>query len=81
MSHTPHDLHAEFPEHKEILHRLKMEDRHYQSLAEQYHDLNREIHRIESGIESTSDERLEALKKMRLSMLDDVAEMIQREKV
>jgi uncharacterized protein YdcH (DUF465 family) len=34
--------------------------------------LNREIHRIDSGIEPASDDRTEALKKERLSLLDGV---------
>jgi uncharacterized protein YdcH (DUF465 family) len=78
MSHTPHDLHAEFPEHGDVLHRLKLEDRHFQTLSERYHDLNREIHRVETGVEAGSDDRLEELKKQRLAMLDEVRGMISK---
>jgi uncharacterized protein YdcH (DUF465 family) len=38
--------------------------------------VNREIHRIDSGIEPASDDRTEALKKERLSILDQVAVMV-----
>ncbi|WP_221791862.1 YdcH family protein [Aquisediminimonas sediminicola] len=80
MSHTPHDLHAEFPADAEILHRLKLEDRHFQTIADRYHELNRDIHRAESDIEPTSDDRLEELKKQRLALLDEVADIISKTK-
>ncbi len=76
MSHTPHDLHAEFPDATEALHKLKIGNDHFSKLAAQYHDLNREIHRIDSGIEAASDDRTEQLKKERLAILDQVAVMI-----
>ena len=80
MSHTPHELHDEFPGDTELLHKLKVDNRHYQTLAERYHDINRNIHRIESGVEPASDERLENLKKDRLKLLDDVSALINQAK-
>lgn len=79
MSHVPHSLHDEFPQHAELLHRLKVSDTHFQTLADNHHDVNREIHRIESGVEAASDERLEDLKKQRLALIDQVAAIIARE--
>lgn len=76
MSHTPHDLHAEFPQHADLLHDLKLKDAHFQRIAERYHEVNREIHRIEVEVEAASDFRLEDLKKQRLVMLDEVSEML-----
>jgi len=76
MSHTPHELHDEFPEAGDILHELKIENAHFHTLSERYHTINREIHRIESGVEATSDERAEGLKKQRLSLLDEIGHMI-----
>lgn len=76
MTHVAHELHAEFPNDADILHKLKVNDPHFTKLADHYHDLNREIHRIESGIEPASDERTEDLKKERLSILDQVSAMI-----
>lgn len=80
MSHTPHELHAEFPDAGEILHDLKMGNAHFNKLAEQYHETNREIHRIESGVEPASDDRAEALKKTRLHLIDEIAGMIAKAK-
>lgn len=76
MSHVAHDLNSEFPDDAEALHDLKVNNRHFQQIAERHHEVNREIHRIEAGVEAASDERLEALKKTRLALLDDVAGMI-----
>ena len=80
MSHFLHDLHSEFPNDGEILHQLKLSDERYPTLADEYHALNKEIQRIENGIEASSDDRLEELKKQRLLMLDEVSAMIGRTK-
>lgn len=80
MSHFLHDLHAEFPADIEILHNLKLKDPRISQLADDYHALNKDIQRIESGIEASSDERLEEYKKRRLMMLDEVSAMIDRAK-
>ena len=77
MTHTPHELAEEFPEAAEAIHRLKMESAHFARLAEQYHTVNREIHRIESEVEAASDMRTEDLKKERLLLKDEIAAMLQ----
>jgi len=76
-AHTPHELHDEFPHDAEALRRLKLTDAHFARLAERHHAVNREIHRIESQVEAASDERLEALKRERLHLLDSVAAMLE----
>jgi uncharacterized protein YdcH (DUF465 family) len=76
MSHVLHDLATEFPGDIEILHELKLADAHFRGVSDRYHDINREIHRIETSVEPASDERLEGLKKQRLTMLDEVAQVI-----
>jgi uncharacterized protein YdcH (DUF465 family) len=78
MSHVLHDISAEFPDDTAILHELKLSDAHFRALSDSYHEINREIHRIETSLEPASDERLEDLKKQRLAMLDDVAQAIVR---
>lgn len=76
MTHTPHDLHDEFPDAGDILHRLKLEGGHFTKISDEYHEVNREIHRIEVEVETTSDQYLEGLKKRRLSLLDQIGSMI-----
>jgi len=76
MSHVPHDLASEFPDDGAVIHALKLSDAHFGALAERHHEINREIHRIETSTEPASDARLEVLKKQRLAMLDEVAQAI-----
>lgn len=80
MSNVAHDLHAEFPNDGDILHELKVSDGHFRTVSDRYHDVNKEIHRIESEVEAASDERAEELKKQRLLILDEVAAMISKAK-
>lgn len=76
MSHTPHELHDAFPDDVATIHALKLGDAHFARLADEYHEVNRAIHRIESEVEPASDEALEALKKTRLKLADEVAALI-----
>lgn len=76
MTHTPHELSELFPDDVETLHRLKIENPHFAVLADRHHTLNREIHRAETDIEPTDDLHLEALKKQRLALLDEIAALI-----
>lgn len=76
MSHVAHELHEEFPDAAETIHRLKTSDHHFARLAERYHQLNREIHRIDSGLEAASDERWEDLRKERVRLKDEIFEML-----
>lgn len=76
MSELGHDLHALFPAQRDILHALKIESEHYRQLAARHHDLALEIGRIEAELDAAGDVRLEGLKKQRLALLDDIADMI-----
>ena len=76
-AHTPNELHEAFPAGAAAIQRLKRENAHFARLAAHHHQVNREIHRIESGIEAASDERLEALKRERLHLLDAIAAMLE----
>ncbi|WP_417516088.1 YdcH family protein [Marinobacter sp.] len=71
-----HDLLRELPESKDAIHKLKMTDQHFAKLFETYHDIDHEVHRIEQGVETTSDEYLEEQKKKRLSLKDELYGMI-----
>ncbi len=72
MSHTPHELAAEFPEKAALISKLKQSDAHFARLAERYHQVNREIHRIDSQVAPASDDTAEELKKERLYLLDEI---------
>lgn len=71
-----HNLVSEFPEHKERIHYLKMNDHHFARLATEYHEVDKEICRLEQSM-ATSDEHLETLKKQRVFLKDDIYYMLQ----
>lgn len=72
MSHTPHELIEEFPEAAEKIHALKETNAHFAKLADEYHELNREIHRIETDVEPASDEHQTELRKKRMALKDEI---------
>lgn len=76
MSLEKHNLLREFPENKDTIHTLKMNNHHFARLFEEYHDVDHEVHRIETGVENTSDEYLENRKKARLKLKDELYAMI-----
>ena len=76
MSHVHHQLHDEFPQAAAALHRLKLDSPYFNTVAERYDGLNREINRIEAGLEAGSDERIEMMKKQRLVLLDQINSML-----
>jgi len=74
-----HDLIHELPEYRDRIHELKIGDQHFSRLFDEYHDLDHQIRRIEEGVETTSDEFLEDLKKKRLQHKDELYQMIRAE--
>lgn len=80
MSHTPHELAAEFPNDHEVLHQLKLNNAHFVTLSARYHEVNGELHRIESEIETPSDSYTETLKKQRLALIDEIAQIVAQAK-
>lgn len=76
MSIEKHDLIHEFPESKDTIHTLKTSDQHFARLFDEYHDLQHEVHRIETEVETTSDEYLDTQKKKRLFLKDQLYAII-----
>ena len=76
MAIEHHPLITEFPEHREAIHTLKMENAHFQRLMETYESIDKEIVRMEEGIETPADEVLTGLKKERLELKDQLGEML-----
>ncbi len=73
MTQFSNDLIHEFPAQAALLTLLKTSNAAFHGLCERYQSHNKLIHKIESGLEAASDERLEDLKKQRLVMLDAIA--------
>ncbi len=67
-----HDLHHEFPEYSDRIHQLKTQNNHFAKLFDEYHLVDKEVRRIEQGLETPSDEYIEGLKKKRLALKDQL---------
>jgi uncharacterized protein YdcH (DUF465 family) len=72
MHNEQHDLSHEFPEYRDRIHSLKLESAHFRKLADEYHELDRQVHRAETDVEPLSDEHVEELKKRRLLLKDEL---------
>jgi hypothetical protein len=73
MSHTPHELAAEFPDHQQRIHDLKLSDAHFARLCDEYHEVNRAVHRAETRAEVVAESHEAALRRQRLTLKDQIA--------
>ena len=72
MSHTPHELAEGFPEKAAAISALKQSDAHFAKLAEDYHEVNRAVHRAETNVEPVSDAVESDLRKKRAALKDEI---------
>ena len=76
MSNTPHELAEEFPEKAERIHQLKTGDPHFRKLFDQYHEVNRAVHRAETRVDVMDDAAEQALRRQRLMLKDELSRML-----
>jgi len=74
-----HDLLHEFPEYRDKIHDLKLGNAHFAKLFDEYHEVDHEVHRIETGVENTSDDYLEERKKLRLYLKDELYRLLKED--
>jgi len=72
-----HDLHSEFPEFDEKIHDLKVSNNHFKKLFDEYHAINKDIHRIETS-EVYTDDELNSLRSSRLTLKDELYEILSK---
>ncbi|MGO4819356.1 YdcH family protein [Flavobacterium sp. W22_SRS_FP1] len=65
-----HDLLHEFPDYQEKIHELKVSDQHFRTLFDEYHELEHEIHRVNTDVEVVTDEHAHELKAKLLFIKD-----------
>lgn len=75
-----HPLIKDFPEMREKMQELRQTDAHFARLAETYEDLDKQICRIEDGIELLDDAALGALKVERVALKDEIAGLLKKSK-
>lgn len=76
MSHTPHELAEEFPDKQELMTKLRASDAHFARLSEEYHEVNRAVHRAETRVEAISQEGEEELRRKRMALKDQIYGML-----
>ncbi len=76
MLNEKHDLIHELPEYRDEIHNLKTSNNHFARMFDEYHEVDHEVHRIETGVENTSDDYLEEKKKVRLHLKDELLKII-----
>lgn len=79
MSNTPHELAEEFPEHVAKMRALKTSDARFAKLFEDYHEVNRAIHRAETDVEPVGDAHMETMRKKRMVLKDEIYGMLTQE--
>lgn len=78
MSHTPHELAEEFPEKVEQISALKQADAHFARLFDEYHAVNRAVHRAETNVEPIEALAETDLRKQRAALKDEIWAMLAR---
>jgi uncharacterized protein YdcH (DUF465 family) len=73
-----HILSEEFPEYKEKIHTLKMSNAHFKNLITKWEEIDKQIARAESRIELMSEDEEEQLRKTRLSLKDQIYQMLRQ---
>lgn len=76
MTHVPHELVEEFPDLQQEISDLKKNDSHFARLFDEYHVLNRSIHRAETNLEPTDDYHMSEMRKQRLKLKDEIAGLL-----
>jgi len=77
MSEEHHDLANEFPQFRDQIHTLKTSNNHFAKLFDQYHEVTREVYKMEAEVEPVTTEVEEEYKKRRLQLKDELHAMLQ----
>ena len=78
MSHVAHELAEEFPEEKDKIQELNQKNNHFAKLTEEYHSVNREIHRIETNFAPADEGYEKQLRRQRLALKDEINHMLKQ---
>lgn len=76
MSNTPHELPEEFPEFINKIRHMRETDGHFYRISNEYHDVNRAIHRAETDIEPADDFHVADMRKKRMQLKDEIYAML-----
>jgi hypothetical protein len=67
-----------FPEYRDLITQLKTTDRHFLNLFEKHNELDQRIKNMESGVEPATSLAIEALKKEKLALKDELYQVLRK---
>jgi uncharacterized protein len=67
-----------FPEYRDLITQLKTTDSHFHNLFEKHNELDQRIKNMESGIEPATHLAIEALKKEKLALKDELYQILRK---
>lgn len=73
---TPHAIHEEFPDSADRIHELKLADKHFARLLEEYDQINDQVHNAETSVTPMSEEAEKELRVKRSHLKDQIAARI-----
>lgn len=76
MSHTPHDLAEEFPDHHDAMRDLRRTNAHAARLMDEYTAINETLHRVDANLDPMSDVEALRLHKQRMTLKDEIARVL-----
>ena len=76
MSVEHHDLIHEFPEMKDRIHEMKMGDQHFRKLFDEYHELTRNIEKMEDEVTPVATRTEEEAKVRRVHLKDELYRLL-----
>ena len=77
MSNAPNDLLEDFPDKRDRIRELKTSDNRFARLYDEYNELNRTIHRVETRVEPRTEDEEEELKRSRVRLKDEIMAMLE----
>ncbi len=67
-----------FPEHRELISKLRHENAHFAKIFDEHNDIDHEIIRLEQDPVTSGLDEIEVLKKKKLHLKDEIYQMILR---
>ncbi len=67
-----------FPEHRDLIAKLRQEDAHFLKLFEKHNELDHKIKNMESNIEIATNLEIESLKKEKLKIKDQIYAILKK---
>ncbi|MEI4470030.1 YdcH family protein [Frigidibacter sp. MR17.24] len=76
MTHVPHQIAEDFPEHVERLHLLKIADPRFATLVAEYDEVNRAVYKAETLVEPIAAAAETELRQRRARLKDQIAHFL-----